>query len=428
MTSGLSRTPRVFDSNRRCPRPRLRPRSRFVRGLPRAFWILWAGMLVNRAGAFVAPFLALYLVNERHASVERAGTVVALVGFGSLGSGPIAGALADRIGRRPTLALSTTLGAAAMFALGFSRAEVATGAAAFALGFFGEMYRAPAMAMVSDVVPAEQRTRAFGLIYWAVNLGFAVAGVAAGFVATKSYAALFVIDGGTTLAFGAIVVAFAHESRPAGEGAAEGTQLRALLTPYRHGAFVAFALVSLLVGMIFQQWSSTMPLDLATHGLSPATYGALIASNGVLIVLFQPFVNAWTGRARRPRVLALGAALTGVGFGVNVLAGGSVPLYALSVAVWTAGEISMAGVSPSVVADFAPRDLRGSYQGAYQLSWGVAAFLAPVAGAQILGRLGSGALWGTCVVAGFAAALGFLRVVPVSASDGRPGGPSAGRS
>jgi MFS family permease len=408
-----------------------------VRGLPRAFWILWAGMLVNRAGAFVSPFLALYLVNERHTSVERAGTVVALVGFGSLGSGPISGALADRIGRRPTLVLSTGLGATAMFALGFSRTELATGAAALALGFFGEMYRAPAMAMVSDLVPAELRTRAFGLIYWAVNLGFAVAGVAAGLVATKSYAALFLIDGGTTLAFGAIVVAFAGESRPAG-AAAQAAPLRALLTPYRHGAFVAFALVSLLVGMIFQQGFSTLPLDLAAHGLSPATYGALIASNGVLIVLFQPFANEWTARARRPRVLAVGAALAGVGFGVNVLAHGSVPLYALSVAVWTAGEISLAGVSPSVVADLAPRELRGSYQGAYQLSWGVAAFLAPVAGAQILGRLGSGALWGTCVVAGAAAAVGYLRVVPAvrvesvaagtSARGGRPDGPSADRS
>ena len=47
--------------------------------------------------------------------------------------------------------------------------------AATALGFFGEMYRAPCMAMVSDVVSLEQRERAFGLIYWAVNLGLAIA-------------------------------------------------------------------------------------------------------------------------------------------------------------------------------------------------------------------------------------------------------------
>jgi hypothetical protein len=31
-------------------------------GLPRPFWFLWAGTLVNRLGYFVAPFLTLYLL------------------------------------------------------------------------------------------------------------------------------------------------------------------------------------------------------------------------------------------------------------------------------------------------------------------------------------------------------------------------------
>jgi len=34
----------------------------------------------------------------------------------------------------------------------------------------------------------------------------------------------------------------------------------------------------------------TLPIDVRDHGFSPATYGALIALNGVLIFLLQPLV------------------------------------------------------------------------------------------------------------------------------------------
>ena len=34
-------------------------------GLPRAFWILFAGTLINRTGGFVLIFLAIYLTEAR---------------------------------------------------------------------------------------------------------------------------------------------------------------------------------------------------------------------------------------------------------------------------------------------------------------------------------------------------------------------------
>jgi ABC-type dipeptide/oligopeptide/nickel transport system permease subunit len=75
-------------------------------GLPRTYWILWTGALINRLGGFVMPLLALYLTGERGLSVEQAGLVVSLYGAGALLSGPVGGALADRWGRRSTLVLA----------------------------------------------------------------------------------------------------------------------------------------------------------------------------------------------------------------------------------------------------------------------------------------------------------------------------------
>src|SRR5437762_2732339 len=92
-------------------------------GLPRAFWWLWLGSLVNRLGGFLFTFLALYLTRVRGYSAAQVGLVVALYGAGSTLAGLVGGALADRIGRRRTLLLSTSLGALAMLQLAWARSH-----------------------------------------------------------------------------------------------------------------------------------------------------------------------------------------------------------------------------------------------------------------------------------------------------------------
>jgi MFS family permease len=85
-------------------------RTRFG-GLPAAYWRIWSGWLINRVGTFVEPFLALYLTTSRGLSVAEAGVVLALYGAGTVASSAFGGHLADRIGRRATLAGSMGLSA-----------------------------------------------------------------------------------------------------------------------------------------------------------------------------------------------------------------------------------------------------------------------------------------------------------------------------
>ena len=68
--------------------------------LPRPFWFIWAGTLVNRCGSFVMPFLTIYLTQQRQLSIAQAGGVVALWGAGGSVAAPLGGYLADHIGRQ----------------------------------------------------------------------------------------------------------------------------------------------------------------------------------------------------------------------------------------------------------------------------------------------------------------------------------------
>lgn len=135
--------------------------SESVSGLPRAFWWLWTSTLVNRLGAFVATFMALYLTLDRGYSASYAGLVVALHGLGGVISSLGAGVMTDRLGRRPTLLVAQTATALSVALLGFVHDPVAIAAVAFLVGMAASASRPAVQAMMADIVRPEDRIRAF---------------------------------------------------------------------------------------------------------------------------------------------------------------------------------------------------------------------------------------------------------------------------
>ena len=373
------------------------------RRLPRLYWILWAGALVNRLGGFVFPLLALYLTGPRGLSPAQVGVVVSLLGGGMLCAGPLGGFLADRLGRRRTLVFALVSGALAMLHLSAARLVWHIGVGAFLLGLFGELYRPAVSAAIADLVEEKDRVLAYGNLYWAVNLGFAVGSSLGGFLATRGWLILFYGDAATTLLFAGIIWWKVPETRPV----AMKHERVSLLTPLSDRRYVVFVFLTGLVWLIFHQGFVTLPIDLNQHGLSPQIYGALIAWNGVLIVTLQPFVSRLTARFQRHRVLAFSAVLAGCGFGLTGFVRG-IPGYALSITVWSLGEIAMAGLGPAVAADAAPAHLRGAYQGLFQAGGGAATLVAPIVGSLVLEKSGSRALWSCCALIGLCGGIGHL--------------------
>src|SRR5262249_31108417 len=149
----------------------------------------------------------------------------------------------------------------------------------------------------------------------------------------------------TTLLYGLIIYLKVPETRPA----RPRRPLFDFTIPYRDRIFMAFIAVQFLVAFIFQQGLVALPLDMARRGVAPRAFGTLIALNGVLIVLLQPFVIRWLPAFRRARVLAAAALLVGGGFALNAW-WTSKPGYAASITIWTFGEIFFSAVVPTVTA------------------------------------------------------------------------------
>jgi MFS family permease len=279
------------------------------------------------------------------------------------------------------------------------------------VGFIGEIYRPASHAVVADVVPPENRVRAFGLLYWAVNLGVAVGLALAGLMASVSYVLLFVGDGLTSLVFAWVVWRFVPETRPVSNPETVREVLHGLVMPLRDRVYLPFLILHVVIATVFFQFQLTLPVDMTAHGVSPTGYGLLMALNGAIIVVLQPLAARWIASRDPGRIMAAGCALIGLGFGMNALHH-TVGWYALGIVVWTVGEIAYLPVISTVPAELAPEAVRGRYQGAYSLAWSVAAFVAPALGAWGLARFGARGVWGACLVAGLAVAAGQLVAGP----------------
>ena len=286
-----------------------------------------------------------------------------------------------------------------------------------------DLYRPASAALIADLVPPADRPRAYGLLFWAVNLGFSIAMVLGGTLARSGFVWLFWADAATCAVAGVMAWLWLPRDRPRRTqpgvpqpGAEAGTVSRSRHRPGRPAGFLrdpvmlAYLALTLCYCFVYLQAYTTLPLAMRLQGLSPQEYGLAMAVNGIVIVALQPWVSGWLGRHDHCAVLAVGFVVVGLGFGLTALAG-SVLAYAATVVVWTLGEIITAGLGAAIVADLAPPSMRGRYSGAYGAMWSAACLLGPLGGTRLL-ALSPAVLWCTCGLLATASAAGLLVLAP----------------
>jgi len=347
---------------------------------PISLWVLFGGIFINRFGSFVGVFLILYLVAQGY-SAAQAGIAAGAYGFGGMAASVIGGYLADRRGRRFTIVLSMFSSAVTMLALSQAKAlPLVVGLAALA-GLCAALYRPAASALLTDLVPQEQRVPAFAWYRFALNVGFAAGPLVAGFFASHSFFLLiFLADALSSIVFGLLALFALPKGAGvalAGKKSGEGGFVQAQRGDAR---FLLFLLGSLAVAAVYFQHESTLALQVHALGLSNAVYGALLSINGVVVIVCELPISHVTRKCPLLPLIAIGWLLTALGFGLVAFAS-TILLLAFTVVLWTVGEILHHPASAAYVADLAPAHLRGRYQGAWDLTWSIAQTIGPPLGA-----------------------------------------------
>jgi MFS family permease len=366
--------------------------------LSRTFWWLWSGLLVSSLATFVFPFLALYLAG-RGLDAQRIGLIVSLLGAGAILAGPLAGGIADRFGRRPVL-IGALLGCSlAAIYLASVQEPLWIAPGAFVFGLCAMMTFPAINATVADIVPAAEVQRAYGLLYWAQNGGIAVSALAGGLLASKSWGLLFWADATTTALFALLVFRRVPESRPAARSEERGwTYLM------KDRGLLGLLLAHLFFVLVWWQFQFSVPIAIQRQGLGPTTFGAILGSNCVLLFAVQPWVTKKLGNRDKSQLLAAGALLVGIGYGAYAFCS-TTPQYVLATLVWTTGEMLGLPTASAVIAEMAPEDLRGRYQGALALAFSIGMTVAPILSGFVIEHAGMNALWFACLAMGIATAL-----------------------
>jgi predicted MFS family arabinose efflux permease len=369
---------------------------RDLRELPRGVWVLFATTLVNRAGTMVLPFLVLYLTRDLGFTTARAAVVLGSYGAAAFVSAALAGRLSDVLGPMHVIRDSLFLTGAILFAFPFARTFTAVVAMTVALSLAAEAFRPASMAVVADLVKPAQRKPAFALTRLAINLGMSVGPALGGYLSTFSFRSLFLVNGSSAILAGLVLVvaltrAPIHHARPVVEP--DGPVVLPSRRAYSEPRLLFFVAAVFPVAVVFFQHLSSMPLYLVRDlRLSPIDYGLFFTINTLLIVALEVPINSATAHWPHRRTLALGAFLSGAGFGALAFAWNFWSV-AATVVIWTFGEMFFFPGMAAYVTDIAPASRRGEYMGLAGMSMNLAFAVGPWAGTAVLDGFGGRTLW-----------------------------------
>jgi predicted MFS family arabinose efflux permease len=368
-------------------------------GLPSQAWILFSVLLINAAGMMVLFFLSLYLTRQLGFTVTQAGRSISIFGIGSLAGAFLGGWLSDRIGSTNVQKLSLLLSGILYIWLGQLRSLWSIDLVIFVLaGASGLLYPANSTSM-ARVCPPEITTKGFGLNRLANNIGATIGPAVGGFLALRNYGLLFWVDGLTCLA--AVILFSLIWKKPEQHlRAKEKDKIQISRSPWRDTPFLWLLLLVVVWGCIFFQLFATFPLYMReVYGLAENHIGQLIMINTLLIVSLEMLLIHWIGKRSLTRFIAISFLLTGLGFALMPFGRGF--LYAaLTVAVWTFGEMLSMPLLGSLIATRAGPGSIGRYMGLFSFAFSLSMIVGPVLGTSVYGRFGPTALWLGCGVTG----------------------------
>jgi len=384
--------------------PLLRHLQEAYAGLPRGAWLLAFVQLVNMCGTMVIFFLTLYLTQRLGYSMKQAGLAMTGYGAGMLAGGLAGGTLSDHLGAFRVQRLSLMGSTGLMGVLPFLHSLPWIMAGITGLGFFAAALWPASNAAMTSLCPVEVRSKGYVLNNLAGNLGATIGPVLGGLLAQHDYRLLFFVDGGTCLLAALALLWCFPESHPANEEL-ERPPSPPLLAWCSDRVFLVLLLTSVGVGLIFSQFFSTFgPYMRLFQGLTEAQIGRLIAVNTLLIVLFQMSIIHLTGHRSAVKVAALGCLAFALGFGLTP-AGRGFGFMALSVAIWSVGEMLVMPSLTTLVSRRAPSGFTGRYLGLHSMGFSLGIAVGPPIGTRLLQAHGGTVLWLAVASCGIALAL-----------------------
>ncbi|NLP58637.1 MFS transporter [Lutibacter sp. B1] len=379
------------------------------KGLSKEVWWLALITFINRAGTMVLPFMSLYLTEDLHMSFSEVGWIMSSFGVGSLLGSWLGGKLTDKIGFYTVMFWSLLVTGFLFIGLQFI-----TSFAGFAIGIFltmtvADTFRPAMFVSLKAYSKPENQTRSLTLIRLAINLGFSFGPFLGGLIiATLSYSGLFWVDGLTCIA--AIILMRIVLDRKQYKPKKTETNLESLnvvLSVYKDKLYWVFLAVIFLMGLIFLQLFTTIPLFYSeVHKLTEVQIGLILSLNGFLIFLIEMPLIHYIEKTLLDRMKIITWSLVLLALSFIVLNSTTwVGILIISMLLITVGEMLAFPFTNNFAMNRAPIGKEGRYMALYTMAFSLAHIFSAKTGMEIIDRFGYTANW--FLMGGF----GFLAVI-----------------
>ena len=340
-----------------------------IRALPKPARVsLFIFFMAGFSDGVLMPFFALWAQNEAGVSVEYIGLLLGCYAGGELLATPFVGGIADQLGRRPVLLISTLGVGTGFLMLYMTRGVFAAAVSLIIIGIFESVLHPTAATVTADVVPADKLRQHFALNRVMSNAG-RVVGPALGAVLVLWSLGLVFFGAALSLLLGALSVAlFLPETltRRAESGDDDDDEgLTAFGAAFRDRRLAAL-LIPVAVLEISASWiEAIMPLYANNAGtISPSGIGLLFSYAGALIVVLQlPVIQASAKMKGFSIIVASGLALA-LAF-VSLLASPGLPLLIAAVTLLSLAQMLFVPLVQTIAAELAPANARATYMAAF---------------------------------------------------------------
>jgi len=370
---------------------------------------LFLFFVASMADGTLMPFFALWAHKDASIPTEYIGLLFGCYAGGELLATPFVGGIADRLGRRPVLLVSTTGVGLGFVLLFFAHGALATVAALITIGIFESVLHPTAATAIADVVPSEKLREHFALTRITSNAGRMIGPALGAALALWSLHLVFLGAAAAILAGALVVAAFLPETWGRGAGRSqdddeeEEESLLALTAAFRDRRLAAL-LMSVGAIEIAASWIEAItPLYADAAGtLTPSGVGLLFTYAGALGVIFQlPVTQASKQMTGFSTVLWSGATQA-LAFACLLLSPALLPL-AAAITLLAFSQMLSGPLAQVIVSELAPRNAQATYQAAFSVVFDLKDAAGPAIGTWLY-AISAVLPWGSGIVASLAAA------------------------
>ena len=395
---------------------------------PRAFWTYNVIVFIDRLGGFMLyPFFALYLTRKFDIGMPTVGILFAIFSVSGFVGSALGGALTDRMGRRGVIIASLLLSSLSALGMGFAPTLAVFVAVSVIVGTLGSIGGPAHEAVVADLLPPDKRAEGYGIIRMVFNVAVIIAPPIAGLLISHSYLTLFIVDAVISIIAAGIVLLALPETKPAAHPDAQPETMKQTFAGYgrvfRDTPFVLFIGVTIMMTLVYMNMNTTLGVFLRDYkGIPEIGFGSLLSINATIVVAFQFWLTRKLEKFKPLLMMAAGTFLYAIGFAMYGFVSGMTLLITAMVII-TIGEMVVAPFQQSLVANFAPENMRGRYMAVSGLSWGIAFMIGPYFAGLLLDSGNPNSLWLVSGFIGLLATVGFTilnRVHHVTAPVAEP--------